>query len=143
MPAFSEPEITLRVKSLLTPTLVGVMAASLFATPASATTSTPGSAETETGRVQVSASCYTRNTDLYCDNRPGTPLRVNRSYESPVRDYLDTSHSWFQCWGYGDWHAGGNNVWYWTQGDRYGAWGNIAAVDVYTSVDPPAGINQC
>ncbi|WP_150255098.1 hypothetical protein [Nocardiopsis deserti] len=111
------------------------------ASPASAAPT--DSQATETGRVQVSASCYTQNTDLYCDNRPGSPLYAHRDTDSPIRDYLYTSHSWFDCWGPGERHAGGNSIWYWTQGDQTGEWGNIPAVNVFTTTDPPPGINQC
>lgn len=59
-----------------------------------------------------------------------------------MRGPLNTSFSWFQCWGRGDNHPGGNNVWYWTQLDN-GQWGNVPAVDVHTSVDPAPGLRQC
>ncbi|XKK39029.1 hypothetical protein HFP72_32185 [Nocardiopsis sp. ARC36] len=125
-------------------TLVSLVTATTFLgalvaiSPASAAAQAAGP-----NRVQVSAACYTANTDLYCDNRAPSNLYQHRRTTSAVVDVLETSFSWFQCWGRGDSHAGGNNVWYWTQGDRNGRFGNIPAVNVFTTVDPPAGINQC
>ncbi|MFE2392627.1 hypothetical protein ACFXC0_28320 [Streptomyces althioticus] len=68
----------------------------------------------------------------------------------PVIGWIDTSSSWFVCWGRGAWHNGGNNVWYYTMGDRvapgqdvHHAWGFIPAVDVWTSTDPWADMTEC
>jgi hypothetical protein len=64
--------------------------------------------------------------------------------------YMDTSPSWFVCWKRGASHAGGNNVWYYSQGDRSApgqsarhAWGFMPAVNVHTSTDPWPGMAEC
>ncbi|WP_329192765.1 MULTISPECIES: hypothetical protein [unclassified Streptomyces] len=79
---------------------------------------------------------------LYCGNRAGAKGYADRSYRSATRGTLNTTYSWFVCWGPGDPHPGGNNVWYWTQLDN-GAWGNVPAVDVNTPNDPAYGLRQC
>ncbi|MCB5179222.1 hypothetical protein [Streptomyces antimicrobicus] len=89
------------------------------------------------------AECGVRaDGKLWCGNRAGAKGYAHRSYSSAVRGPLNTGFSWFQCWGRGDSHAGGNNVWYWTQLDN-GQWGNVPAVDVHTSVDPAPGLREC
>ncbi|MFI8193411.1 hypothetical protein ACIF8T_32340 [Streptomyces sp. NPDC085946] len=89
------------------------------------------------------AECGVRSDGrLWCGNRAGAKGYEHRSYSSAVRGPLNTSFSWFACWGPGDHHAGGNNVWYWTQLDN-GQWGNVPAVDVHTPVDPAPGLRQC
>jgi hypothetical protein len=84
------------------------------------------------------------NGHLYCENRVGAYGYADRSYWSNFRGRLLTSPSYFNCWGYGAQHSGGNNVWYWAQLDSPpGAWGNIPAVDIYTDIDPFPGVRQC
>ncbi|NYE40615.1 hypothetical protein [Streptomyces fulvorobeus] len=56
---------------------------------------------------------------------------------------LETPWSVFNCWGHGDRHSGGNDIWYWTMGDLFARWGNVPASVVFTSQDPPAGMDQC
>ncbi|MEU6040712.1 hypothetical protein ABZ801_35475 [Actinomadura sp. NPDC047616] len=93
---------------------------------------------------QVARTCHVRSDGkLLCENKRGAPLYQHRSTGSRIVDYLDTSPSVFACWGEGDLHAGGNRIWYWTNGDRTKQWGNIPAVHLYTSVDPPAGMKKC
>ncbi len=63
-------------------------------------------------------------------------------------NHLETSNSWFKCWGTGDLHSGGNTTWYYTLGDDNGNWGWVPAVDLGTSSDfdanPTAqGLPQC
>ncbi|MEU9585534.1 hypothetical protein [Streptomyces werraensis] len=111
------------------------------------------------------ASCTARNVSHYdawtgrtwsrdwvCGNRAGAPLYGCASFIAacPVIGWIDTSSSWFVCWGRGAWHNGGNNVWYYTMGDRvapgqdvHHAWGFIPAVDVWTSTDPWPGMTEC
>ncbi|WP_028798341.1 hypothetical protein [Streptomyces purpureus] len=98
---------------------------------------------------------YTKRTwtsDWVCGNRAGAPLYACGSFISacPVIGWLDTSPSWFVCWGRGAWHNGGNNIWYYTKGDRMASgeaghhgWGFIPAVDVWTSTDPWPGMTEC
>ncbi|MBT2524432.1 hypothetical protein J7E91_03030 [Streptomyces sp. ISL-99] len=89
------------------------------------------------------AECGVRSDGkLYCGNRAGAKGYEHRSYASAVRGRMNTTFSWFQCWGRGDSHPGGNNIWYWTKLDN-GQWGNMPAVDVHTSVDPAPGLREC
>ncbi|CAM5499635.1 hypothetical protein GCM10010329_73050 [Streptomyces spiroverticillatus] len=91
----------------------------------------------------VAAECGVRSDGrLHCGNNAGAKGYEHRSYGSAVRGQMNTTFSWFQCWGRGDNHAGGNNIWYWTQLDN-GQWGNMPAVDVHTSVDPAPGLREC
>lgn len=117
------------------------------------------------GPLSAQASCTYRNVSHYdawtkrtwtsdwvCGNRAGAPLYGCASFISacPVIGWIDTSTSWFVCWGRGAWHNGGNNIWYYTKGDRIAAgqgsnqgWGFIPAVDVWTSTDPWPGMTEC
>ncbi|WP_030204338.1 hypothetical protein [Streptomyces sp. NRRL S-87] len=91
----------------------------------------------------AAAECGVRSDRrLWCGNRVGAKGYQHRSYSSEVRGPLNTAFSWFQCWGHGDRHGGGNDIWYWTKLDN-GQWGNVPAVDVYTSVDPAPGLDEC
>ncbi|MFJ4879144.1 hypothetical protein ACIP93_28655 [Streptomyces sp. NPDC088745] len=91
----------------------------------------------------VAAECGVRSDGkLYCGNRPGARGFAHRSFNSEVRGQMNTSFSWFQCWGRGDRHDGGNDIWYWTKLDN-GRWGNMPAVDVHTPVDPAPHLKEC
>ncbi|WP_374776953.1 hypothetical protein OG756_33550 [Streptomyces sp. NBC_01310] len=119
---------------------LGLAAAAL--TGGMATVTGPAAATPATGQ-SAAAECGVRaDGKLWCGNRVGAKGYEHRRYNSAVRGPLNTSPSWFQCWGRGDQHAGGNNVWYWTKLDN-GQWGNVAAVDVHTSVDPAPGLREC
>jgi len=110
------------------------------AAPAEAT---PAGHAAKTAHAAPAAECGVRSdAKLWCGNRVGAKGYEHRSYGSGVRGTLTTGFSWFQCWGPGDTHLGGNNVWYWTKLDN-GQWGNVPAVDVHTSVDPAPGLRQC
>ncbi len=67
-----------------------------------------------------------------CKNTIGVPLYEEPREGVPI-GYLDTSPSWFICWVRGARHVGGNDVWYYTQGDRAAekwhlqAWGYMPA----------------
>ncbi|MFJ7984324.1 hypothetical protein [Streptomyces sp. NPDC096351] len=115
--------------------------------------------------LAVQASCTARNVSHYdaytgrtwtrdwvCGNRAGAPLRACGSFipACSVIGWLDTSPSWFVCWASGPPHSGGNNIWYYTMGDRVApggernhGWGFIPAVDVWTSTDPWPGMTEC
>ncbi|WP_221352154.1 hypothetical protein [Streptomyces beigongshangae] len=95
------------------------------------------------GQEPLSADCYTSGGKLYCSNVAHTPMYEHRSYSSRRVEYLETPWSTFNCWGYGDQHSGGNDIWYWAQGDVVGDWGNVPASVVFTPYDPPAGMDQC
>ncbi|MEU5421054.1 hypothetical protein ACFY1P_24095 [Streptomyces sp. NPDC001407] len=93
--------------------------------------------------VERVAECGVRSDGrLYCGNRAGARGYADRSYRSVVRGTLDGTFSWFQCWGHGDPHPGGNDIWYWTLLDN-GVWGNVPAVDVNTGQDPAPGLGAC
>ncbi|MFC9793200.1 hypothetical protein [Streptomyces sp. NPDC057695] len=115
--------------------------------------------------LAAQASCTARNVSHYdaytgrtwtrdwvCGNRTGAPLRACGSFipACGVIGWLDTSPSWFVCWASGPPHSGGNNIWYYTMGDRIApggernhGWGFIPAVDVWTSTDPWPGMTEC
>lgn len=119
----------------------------------------------EAGPAGAQASCTKRNVSHYdawtqrtwtadwvCGNRAGAPLHGCASFipACGVIGWIDTSSSWFVCWGRGAQHSGGNNIWYYTQGDRSApgeggrqGWGFIPAVDVWTSTDPWPGMTEC
>jgi hypothetical protein len=85
----------------------------------------------------------------YCGNRGGATLFETASHATPI-GRMNTPTSWFVCYRRGEPHQGGNDVWYYTQGDESlpgwesrKAWGYMPAADVYTSVDPFAGIVEC
>ncbi|MEV0537217.1 hypothetical protein [Kitasatospora sp. NPDC050463] len=89
------------------------------------------------------AECGVRSDGrLYCGNKAGAKGYADRSYRSATRGTLVGTFSWFACWGHGDPHPGGNDIWYWTQLDN-GAWGNVPAVDVNTAQDPAPGLREC
>ncbi|MEU6998294.1 hypothetical protein [Nonomuraea sp. NPDC046570] len=112
-----------------------VLGATLTAAPATA--SAPAAQSARAADCSVWA-----DGRLHCGNKRGAKGYEHRSYRSAVRGTLTTTFSWFQCWGPGDHHPGGNNVWYWTKLDN-GQWGNVPAVDIYTPVDPAPGLRQC
>ncbi|CAL9331056.1 hypothetical protein SUDANB96_00074 [Streptomyces sp. enrichment culture] len=74
---------------------------------------------------------------LWCTNQAPKALYAHRSFYSDFRDNLRTTYSSFACYGYGDSYQG-NSIWYWTQGDDYGAWGNIWSG--YVHIDPGTAI---
>ena len=70
---------------------------------------------------------------LYCGNTPGAAMYGADNFASGVVNRLRSSTSWFDCWGTGERHAGGNTTWYHTLGDDNGNWGWVPAVDLNTS----------
>ncbi len=61
---------------------------------------------------------------------------------------LETSHSWFKCWGEGALHSGGNHTWYYTEGDENSKYGWVPGVDLETTMkfdlNPAAyGLKKC
>jgi pimeloyl-ACP methyl ester carboxylesterase len=92
---------------------------------------------------------WTWTTWWVCGNDAGA-----RMYREPntttLTAYMDSTSSWFVCWKRGAQHAGGNNVWYYSKGDRSApgqsgrqAWGYMPAVNVHTSTDPWPGMAEC
>jgi hypothetical protein len=85
----------------------------------------------------------------YCGNQAGAAMYLGANDSTPVAD-MDSTTSWFVCYRRGETHAGGNNVWYYSQGDRSvagwsgrQAWGYIPAVNVWTTTDPAPEIPEC
>jgi hypothetical protein len=113
------------------------VAAAFWATPAHA-----GSCSSASGSVTDSIGT-TWNTLWYCGNRQGAQLYRDASYATPV-NYMNTTWSWFVCYRRGAQHSGGNDVWYYSLGDKAGgAWGYMPAVDVWTDQDPWPGMPAC
>jgi hypothetical protein len=117
----------------------GLAGGLLMPAQASAQTASPHSA---------AASCgVAADGMLYCGNKANVPVYRGAGFDWPVSGTLVSTYSWFQCYLYGAQHAGGNNIWYYTKGDRpqngYDGWGYVPAVDVYTSTDPAPGLNLC
>jgi hypothetical protein len=124
--------------------LVGFGSAANAAAPAKARGAAVVQAQAKSG-TQADCSVHSDGR-LYCGNRYGAILYWDPWYSAERTGKMLTTYSWFVCWQYGDYHAGGNNVWYWTQGDvaySHSGWGFMAAVDVWTPVDPAPGLPQC
>ncbi|APY89793.1 hypothetical protein DCW30_16400 [Streptomyces alfalfae] len=120
-------------------------------TPASAAAPAPTADVSCALRPGVTHTDTLGNTftgDLYCTNAPGD-LYGRPAFDAPVTGRLKTTQSWFVCYSIGEAHKGGNNVWYYTQGDEtvelpsIKAWGNIPASSVLTSTDPFPGLPRC
>jgi hypothetical protein len=85
----------------------------------------------------------------FCGNDGGAALYLDASAGTPVAN-MDTQWSWFVCFRHGAAHAGGNDVWYYTEGDRAvpGApatklWGYMSAVNVKAEPHPYPGVPAC
>jgi len=116
----------------------GIASGVLMPAQASAQTASPNG---------VAASCSVSNALLWCGNKGNIPVYRGASASWPVSGTLLSTYSFFECYRYGDQHAGGNNIWYYTEGDRpangYDGWGYVPAVDVYTPTDPMPGMTLC
>ncbi|TMQ89185.1 hypothetical protein ETD83_39105 [Actinomadura soli] len=84
-----------------------------------------------------------------CPNRPGVAVYAEAGFGAKVA-VLETDPSWFICWTRGEPHSGGNDVWYYTQGDRVTAmpglygWGYVPASDLRADRAPdPAITRRC
>ncbi|CAM5696781.1 Secreted protein OS=Streptomyces alboniger OX=132473 GN=CP975_32430 PE=4 SV=1 [Streptomyces alboniger] len=89
---------------------------------------------------------------LYCDNFLPADLYGRPTFSAPVTGWLALSPSWFTCYSIGPKDTQGNDVWYYTQGDRVGelpyikGWGNVPAEMVQLSAGmshPVAGLPRC
>jgi Domain of unknown function (DUF1906) len=85
---------------------------------------------------------------LYCVNSADAAMYASSNFGSGVVNHLETTSSWFTCWGKGELHPGGNTTWYYTLGDANGNWGWVPAVDLQTTdsfdADPTAhGLKAC
>lgn len=92
--------------------------------------------------------------DQLCPNQPNTPVFLtplaNENDTAAQAGTLYSTESWFVCWTAGRMHAGGNRIWYYTQGDvshpdhrDRRAWGFVPARYLDTVVDPDPGTPQC
>jgi hypothetical protein len=70
---------------------------------------------------------------LYCKNTPNVAMRATPNLGATIVNHLKTSFSFFECWGTGDRHAGGNTTWYKTIGDTNPSLGWVPAVDLATT----------
>ncbi len=96
-----------------------------------------------------SSSCSVHGDGrLYCNNAAEATIRSSATNGGVPVDTLRSTNSWFDCWVTGDLHAGGNRTWYHTEGDDYGHWGFVPAVDLETAsafdANPTAdGLRHC
>lgn len=86
---------------------------------------------------------------LYCGNAGGAAMYAAADGSTHVA-WMDSTWSWFVCWRRGAWHGGGNDIWYYSQGDRSvggyesrNAWGFMPAANVWTTVDPHPEMPEC
>ncbi|MGW5411888.1 hypothetical protein [Actinomadura geliboluensis] len=82
-----------------------------------------------------------------CPNRPRVGVYEKAEFGTEVA-VLETDPSWFICWTRGQAHEGGNDVWYYTQGDRatgrpelYG-WGYVPASELRVGQAPDPAITR-
>ncbi|HET9621039.1 MAG TPA: phage tail tip lysozyme [Kofleriaceae bacterium] len=73
------------------------------------------------------------DSKLYCTNTAGAAMRATPTNNGTIVNHLRTTFSFFECWGTGDLHAGGNHTWYRTIGDDNANRGWIPAVDLNTT----------
>lgn len=145
-------------------TVVASAAALGLAAPASAAGSAPGTAgakSTDSRTANTAGICEIRTgvshtdhtgkkftTDLYCENRVADVYAEPENYATVIGK-LTSTLSWFVCWETGELHAGGNRIWYYTQGDKIlnwpqrKAWGYVPAYYLTTTTDPYAGLPPC
>lgn len=104
--------------------------------------------ETREGVEHVDWTGMWFDHDVVCDNAPGD-VRLQSFTDSPVVGRMITTRSWFVCWKTGDPHAGGNSIWYYTQGDEIvsrpatRAWGYMPAHMVHSGSHPAPGLPKC
>jgi hypothetical protein len=85
------------------------------------------------GAGQSDACSVHNDHRLWCDNTPGAAMRSTPNLNATVVNHLRPTFSFFECWGTGDLHAGGNTTWYKTIGDDNSNRGWIPAVDLATT----------
>ena len=95
------------------------------------------------------ANCNVHSdSKLYCANTADAAMYASSNFSSGVVNHLETTSSWFKCWGTGQLHSGGNTTWYYTEGDDNSNWGWVPAVDLSTpssfDADPSTwGLPHC
>ncbi|WP_207939122.1 hypothetical protein, partial [Actinomadura darangshiensis] len=84
-----------------------------------------------------------------CPNRPRVAVYQEAGFGTEIA-VLETDPSWFICWTRGRPHSGGNDIWYYTQGDRatrmpeLNGWGYVPASDLKVEDAPdPAITRRC
>jgi acylphosphatase len=102
-----------------------------------------GSCTSQAGSKTDPTTGWSWSTLWYCGNAGGAQMYATPSKSQPVA-VMNSTNSWFVCYQTGDVHNGGNNVWYYSLGDRpAGIWGYMPAENVWTDVDPWPGIPRC
>ena len=83
-----------------------------------------------------------------CGNRANAPIYAAPHHDSGRSSTMRSTNSWFVCWVDGQEHRGGNNIWYYTQGDTteeasLRGWGYMPAYSLYEDDDPWPGMPRC
>jgi hypothetical protein len=108
-----------------------------------------GSCQRVSGNIEDTRAKRTWPELFQCPNRPRAGVYEEAEFGTEVA-VLETDPSWFICWTHGERHSGGNDIWYYTQGDRstgmpeLDAWGYVPASDLRVGQAPdPAITRQC
>jgi pimeloyl-ACP methyl ester carboxylesterase len=125
------------------------MALTTVASWSLASSSQAASCTQGSGSAKTDPDGHSWTTWWTCGNKVGATL-YRDSNTGSVTGTMDTGISWFVCYKRGSLHDGGNNVWYYTQGDTPAsgaesrkAWGYMPALNVLTSTDPWPGMAEC
>ena len=100
-----------------------------------------------TGTIDDARAKRTWPYMFQCPNRPRVGVYEKAAYGTEVA-VLETDPSWFICWTRGETHRGGNDVWYYTQGDRatgrpeLRGWGYVPASDLKVGKAPDPEITR-
>jgi hypothetical protein len=141
-------QVIRRGRTVASALVLAAAAAVPATTPASAAADEEVTCVLRPGVVHKDTLGNTFTGDLYCANAPGD-LYGRPAFDAPVTGRLKTTQSWFVCYSIGEAHKGGNNIWYYTQGDEtvnlpgIQAWGNMPASSVLTNTDPFPGLPRC
>ncbi|MFG1998666.1 hypothetical protein ACGFNU_05910 [Spirillospora sp. NPDC048911] len=131
------------------------------------TSGTPSGSSTDTGAGPMgntndpSAEMCQPRTEIHTDKRQNKLWRnvfqCSNKAQSPLYEHprsgtqvgvLDTQRSWFACWARGEKHAGGSDIWYYTQGDRMSnkaelkGWGFMPASWMLSAEHPNPGVKR-
>src|SRR3954451_7841344 len=113
-----------------------------------------GSCKPTAGRRTDPNTGWHWNTLWYCGNSAGAAVYADANSDTRTGT-MNSTKSWFVCYKTGEYHAGQNNVWYYTLGDvavanlvmhegtHVGAWGYMPALIVFTTPDPWPNIPPC
>ncbi|MDL4773977.1 hypothetical protein [Actinomadura xylanilytica] len=81
-----------------------------------------------------------------CPNRPNADVYAEPRADAMRIGVLKTDPSWFICWTHGRPHSGGNDIWYYTQGDTETArpdlnsWGYVPAYELHVGRHPDSRV---